>query len=252
MSHSKCRKKKKKCRKKKCPKKCPKRCPKIQTDYFYTAVEGSIRLQSGQQRFIEFEDGDGCAGTEPPCPIWRCLRGDFFCHPDSFDPITGIFTAPSSNFYDVSLAVNYFYDPTPIDPRITGRTTTTLCRNLQENICGFPGTGFMGLDIAVLTSTNPFSNFGTNCIASAVINYCIPLNRGDKLLVMIFQENDQAVEVTMFAQMLVKRGKRIDPCIDRCEGLGCKGFPEEKKECHCDCKCDKCKTQYVLEKYGVA
>ena len=212
-----------------------------QKDYFYTALEGSIQLESGEGRFIEYKDGDGCDGVPPPCPVWRCLQGDVFCHPDSLDVVKGVFTAPSSSFYDVSLWVNYFYIQPMGTEDINGTTTTTLRRNLKKNICGFPGTGFGGLDIAIPLATNVFSRFGDNSIAGATISCCLPLQRGEQLKVHIFQQNDQGVPVTMFAEWLVKRGKRIDECLAKCRGLGCKDY---KPECKCsyykgDCGCYK-------------
>lgn len=193
------------------------KCPSKENNYLYTAVEGSVLLNSGQERVIDYQKGDGTSCTDSTlCHTWRCTQGDIFGHPDSFNPSTGIFTAPSSNFYKVSLAVNYFYIQPEGTVRITGTSTTTLRRNLRENICGLPGTGFDGLDIAVLSSTNPFSAFGDNTIASAVISYDIPLQRGDQLKVLIFQENDANVTVTIFSEWLIKRGKRLDPCLTVC------------------------------------
>lgn len=200
-------------------------CPSKENNYLYTAVEGSIQLNSGQERIIDYQEGDGCGSSCTSCTdstacgschTWRCIQGDIFCHPESFNPVTGIFTAPTSNFYQVSLTVNYFYIQPEGTDRITGISTTTLQRNLQKNICGLPGTGFDGLDIAVLSSTNPFSAFGDNTIASAVISYDIPLQRGDQLKVLIFQENDADVAVTIFSEWLIKRGKRLDPCLTTC------------------------------------
>lgn len=212
---------------------------KFQTNYLYTGVEGSIFASSGEFRFIDYQAGDHCDGQPEPCDTWRCRRGDSFCHPESFDNQTGKFTAPSDNFYKFFLTVNYFYQGSP---DITGVTTTQLCRKLKENICGVEIDEILINDIALISSTNPISALGVNSIASANIVYCIPLRRGDQVIVGIFQRNDQDVDMQIFAELMIKRGKRIDPCLDRCQGPFCADADTD------DCECTK--KDKLLKKYG--
>lgn len=213
---------------------------KFQRDYLYTGVEGSIMLPSGESRFIDYQDGDGCGGQPAPCDIWRCRRGDSFCHPDSFDNQTGRFTAPSDNFYEFFLTVNYFYIGAS---DIEGVTTTQLCRKLKENICGVEVDETLINDIALVSSTNPISALGANSVASANIAFCLPLHRGDQAIVGIFQRNEQEVDMQIFAELMIKRGDRIDPCINKCQGVYCADADEDGCECS--------KKDKLLKKYGV-
>lgn len=198
----------------------------VQRCYLYTGIEGSIMLPSGTQRFLEYQEGDGCGGTEEPCDQWRCRRGDSFCHPESFDNLTGVFTAPSDTFYDIYLVVNYFGLSVPLE--MSGITTTSICRKLKQNICGveLPDTSIR--DIALLSSTNPISRIGNNKLASATISFCVPLNRGDQLKFSVYQENNLELDLQIFAELMIKRGRHIDERINECQGIFCRSQTEDR------------------------
>jgi len=182
-------------------------------------------LPSGTQRFIDYQDGDACPAGEESCDQWRCRRGDSFCHPESFDNRTGVFTAPSNSFYDIYLVVNYFGLSVPLD--MSGVTTTSICRKLKQNICGveLPDTSIF--DIALLSSTNPISRLSSNKLASATISFCVPLNRGDQLRFSIYQENNLGLDLQIFAELMIKRGNHIDKRINECQGPFCAPQPED-------------------------
>lgn len=201
-------------------------CRGTQKCYLYTGIEGSIMLPSGTQRFLEYQEGDGCGGTPEPCDVWRCRRGDSFCHPDSFNNQTGVFTSPSDSFYDIYLVVNYFGLSVPLD--MSGVTTTSICRKLKQNICGVELPDDSIFDIALLASTNPISRLGSNKLASSTISFCVPLNRGDQLKFLVYQENNLDLDLQIFAELMIKRGRNIDKRINECQGPFCADQPKDR------------------------
>ena len=114
-------------------------------------------------------------------------------------------------------------------PPLVGTTNTQICRELKENICGAPGTGFGGLDIAVVGQTAPWSficlpgSTGTtecNYVASATLGASIPLRAGEKLMVSVFQENNQERRVFLFLKWMIVQGPFINLGKPRGPGVG--------------------------------
>lgn len=201
--------------------KCDKCCPKPYTpsaDYVYAAVEGNILLDSGETRFVNSPP------TNPASDPYNCVRGRL----EGFDPVTGIFTAPRTALYSVSVWANYF-KLGGSSPQLQGTTNTAIQRELIENICGAPGTGFGGLDIAVVSQTAPWSLIcpsgsagatGCNYLASSSLGGDIPLRKGEKLIISVFQENDQSERVSLFLEWMIVRGPKIDLGKPRGPGVG--------------------------------
>jgi len=248
------------CGKSKCKRKCCCQPAKLNVaDYVYAAVEGNIQLDSGETRFVNSPP------TNPFSNPYNCVRGNL----SGFDPVTGIFTAPRTALYQVSVWANYlqervacpgpsgFIGPFPcrdctgctgingidglcckgpsgcvgavVIPPLVGTTNTQICRELKENICGAPGTGFGGLDIAVVGQTAPWSficlpgSTGTtecNYVASATLGASIPLRAGEKLMVSVFQENNQERRVFLFLEWMIVQGPFINLGKPRGPGVG--------------------------------
>ena len=230
--------------------------PKPRADYVYAAVEGNILLESGETRFIEFPPTN--LASDP----YNCVRGEL----SGFDPVTGVFTAPRTALYHVSVWANYFVEsiicPTGTSgpfqcsdctgctgivgpgglcctgpagctgaivlPPLVGTTNTQVRRELKENICGAPGSGFGGLDIAVVGQTAPWSLIcepgtgatGCNYISNASLGGNIPLRKGEKLIISVFQENDQSRRVSLFLEWMIVRGPNINLGKPRGPGVG--------------------------------
>jgi len=197
--------------------KCDKCCPKPYTpsaDYVYAAVEGNILLDSGETRFVNSPP------TNPASDPYNCVRGRL----EGFDPVTGIFTAPRTALYSVSVWANYF-QPGQSLPQIGGTTVTTVERFLVENICGGPGTGQpKGLDIAVVSQTAPWTSrpgeIGFDYFAGSSLGGDIPLRKGEQLIISVFQENDQSQRVSLFLEWMIVRGPKIDLGKPRGPGVG--------------------------------
>jgi hypothetical protein len=176
--------------------------------YIYAAVEGNVSIASGEARVLG-DDTD---------TIYRYERGTL----KGFDPVTGIFVAPKTTLYRVNAWVNYFRIRESSDPALLdGVTTTSIERDLQENICGAPGTGFGGLDIAIVSQTAPWSLIGGdggNFLASSSLGGNIPLRQGDRLQLSIFQTNTSAVDAQIFAEVFIEQGPNITLGLPRGPG----------------------------------
>ncbi len=181
-------------------------------NYVYAAVEGNIQLDSGESRFVEFPP------TNPVSDPYNCVRGNL----SGFDPVTGRFTAPKTAIYQVSAWANYFSNVSPTGTsRLTGETNTQVCRFLTKNICGGPGTGQpMGLDIAIVGQTAPWSRLGVNFIASASLGGCVPLRAGEQMLIRVFQENEEGQRVFLFLEWMIVQGPYINLGVPRGPGVG--------------------------------
>lgn len=168
--------------------------------YVYADVKDSITLTNEEVRSVD---------------AYQCIRGNLA----GFDPVTGVFTAPKTALYDVSVWADYRHSST--GTVLDGVTNTQLRRELIENICGGPGSGFGGLNIVLIGQTAPFSlvaGTGTNPISSSSLGGSVPLRAGEQLKVVVYQENVQTESVQLFLELMIVQREYIN--LDSLRGPG--------------------------------
>ena len=149
--------------------------------YVYASVNGNVIVTS---RY----DTPLIKGVpDPRFPIYTCVKGNL----EGFDPLSGIFKAPKTGFYDVTLFCNYYlYDVT----KVSGRTYTKMAIFNSNTRTDF---------VHPLGSTNIFAPFQDGYISAASISGTIPLVEGDHLTVSLYQQNNKKQATPIYAELTI-------------------------------------------------
>jgi len=125
--------------------------------------------------------------TDRRLPIYTCVKGNL----EGFDPLSGIFKAPKTGFYDVTLFCNYYLYS---DTKVSGRTYTKIVIFNSNTRTDF---------VHPLGSTNIFAPFQNGYISAASISGTIPLVEGDHLTVSLYQQNNKKQAAQIYAELTI-------------------------------------------------
>lgn len=149
--------------------------------YVYASVNGNAIVTSGGETPL-------IKGViDARFPIYTCVKGNL----EGFDPFSGIFKAPKTGFYDVTLFCNYYlYDVT----KVSGQTYTKMVIFNSNTKTDF---------VHPLGSTNIFAPFQGGYISAASISGTIPLVEGDRLTVSLYQQNNKKQAAEIYAELTI-------------------------------------------------
>jgi len=149
--------------------------------YVYASANGNVIVTSrGETPLIK-------GVSDPRLPIYTCVKGNL----EGFDPFSGIFKAPKTGFYDVTLFCNYYLHGLT---KVNGRTYTKMAIFNSNTRTDF---------VHPLGSTNIFAPFQGGYISAASISGTIPLVEGDHLTVSLYQQNNKKQAAEIYAELTI-------------------------------------------------
>jgi hypothetical protein len=157
--------------------------------FVYAMIFGNTIVHSNRETPITK------GAPDPNAPLYTCVKGNLA----GFDATTGFFTAPKTAFYDITVFTNYVYDG---EYPIYGVSSTKLFTFITDN----PSPAAIPLG-----SSNSYCSFLEQSIASSNIHGKLPLVKGEKVALSLYQENDQEQPVYVFVELTISQDKPFTP-----------------------------------------
>jgi len=136
--------------------------------------------------------------SDPDRPIYACVKGNL----EGFNPYTGVFSAPKTGFYKITIFCNYI-SATPV--RMYG-VTHTKAISFSKIV--------PARKVLPFGSTNAFTVIKGNSVSYTTISGHVPLEKDEKFILSLYQENDIDEPTFVSLELTIVQGAPYNRCLE--------------------------------------